>query len=158
MCAHRVDKSLGDVTIAWDDETGDKVQLTSRTGSARRILGISKTPKEEVRLFGLAEARRICAPWVPHEIGARWRSQHKKIVSLSLFRNLSLKSNKKVSYLNKEVVTCFRISRFLCSTLCIYVTNIRCPYRTWPYLALIVNMQHNIDTVTAWKKSRFILL
>ena len=27
--------------------------------------------------------RRICAPWVPHEIGARWRSQHKKIVSPS---------------------------------------------------------------------------
>ena len=65
--------------------------------------------------MGLFEARLICAPLVPRELGSRWRSQHKKIVSLSLFRNLWLKSNKKVSYLNKEVVTCFRISRFLCS-------------------------------------------
>ena len=41
-----------------------------------------------VRLLGLTEARRICVPWVQHEIGARWRSQHKNIVSLSLCRNL----------------------------------------------------------------------
>ena len=64
-------------------------------------------PNEEVRLLGLAEARRIRAQWVPHEIGARWRSQHKKIVSLSLCRNLKLKSNKKVSYLNKKSLLLF---------------------------------------------------
>ena len=38
--------SLRDVAIAWDDETSDKVRVTSRTGSARRILGISKKVRE----------------------------------------------------------------------------------------------------------------
>ncbi len=37
---------LRDVTIARDDETGDKVRVTSHTGSARRILGISKKVRE----------------------------------------------------------------------------------------------------------------
>ena len=37
--------SLRDVTIAWDDETGDKVRVTSRTGSAQRILGNLKKVK-----------------------------------------------------------------------------------------------------------------
>ena len=46
MRAHRADMSLRDVTIAWDDETGDKMRVTSRTGSARRILGISKKVEE----------------------------------------------------------------------------------------------------------------
>ena len=42
MQAHRADMSLRDVTKASDDETGDKVRVTSRTGSARRIWGILK--------------------------------------------------------------------------------------------------------------------
>ena len=70
--------SLRYVTIVRD-ETGDGVRVTSRTGSARKFVGDLKkvkgvgnlTPNEEVQLLGLAEARRICAPWVPHEIGAR---------------------------------------------------------------------------------------
>ena len=33
---------LRDVTIAWDDETGDKVRVTSHAGSAWSILGILK--------------------------------------------------------------------------------------------------------------------
>ena len=44
--AHKTDISHRDVTIAWDDETGDKVQVTSHTGSTRRTLGISKKVKE----------------------------------------------------------------------------------------------------------------
>ena len=90
-----------------------------------------------------------------HGCRTRWGPDEEasiKILFLSLCRNLELKSNKKVSYLNKKVVTCFRISRFLSSEfsiwtlyIYIYVTNIRCPFhpfRTWPYLALIVNMVH----------------
>ena len=38
--------SLRDVTIARDEEQGDGVRMTSRTGSARRILGISKKVRE----------------------------------------------------------------------------------------------------------------
>ena len=40
--------------------------------------------------------------------GCRWESQSRKIVPLSLCRKtFKLKGNKKVSYLNREVVTCF---------------------------------------------------
>ena len=38
--------SLRYVTIAGDDETGDKVRVTSRTGSAQGIWGISKKVRE----------------------------------------------------------------------------------------------------------------
>ena len=38
--------SLRDVTIVSHDETGDKVRVTLRTGSARRIWGISKRVRE----------------------------------------------------------------------------------------------------------------
>ena len=52
--------------------------MTSHTGSVRRIWGDLKksvsrvenrTPNEKGQLSGLAEARRICALRVPHEIG-----------------------------------------------------------------------------------------
>ena len=42
---HRADVSLRDVTIVWD-ETGDGVQVTSRTGSARRFVGELKESEE----------------------------------------------------------------------------------------------------------------
>ena len=64
-----------------------------------------------VRLLGLAEARRICTPWVPHEIRARWRSQHKKIVSLSFnskvikrFRTWTKKSLRVFEFLDSCVL------------------------------------------------------
>ena len=43
---HRADMSLRDVTIAGDDETGDEVRVTSRTGSARRIWEIGRKLRE----------------------------------------------------------------------------------------------------------------
>ena len=77
-CARRATVSLRDVTIARDEEQGDGMRVTSRTGSARKIFGFSKKVRELKQdaegggsTFGLAAARRICAPWVPHEIGAR---------------------------------------------------------------------------------------
>ena len=45
-CACRADVSLRDVTIARDEEQGDGVRMTSRTGSAQRIWGISKKVRE----------------------------------------------------------------------------------------------------------------
>ena len=54
--------SLRDVTIAWDDETGDKVRVTSRTGSAQRSLGISKKVRE----------LKQDAEWGGSTFGARW--------------------------------------------------------------------------------------
>ena len=38
--------SLRDVSIAWDDETGDKVRVTSRTRSARKFGGDLKLDAE----------------------------------------------------------------------------------------------------------------
>ena len=45
-CARRADVSLREVTIARDEEQDDGVRMISRTGSARRIFGISKKSKE----------------------------------------------------------------------------------------------------------------
>ena len=101
-------------------EMGDGVRMTSRIGSARRILWI-RSKLRELKLDAERGGSTFGALWGEthlHAMGAtRWISQHKKMVSLSLCRNLYLKSNKKVSYQNKEVVTCFRISIFLCSKL-----------------------------------------
>ena len=44
--ARWADVSLRDVTIARDEEQGDRVRMTSRTGSVWRILWISKKVRE----------------------------------------------------------------------------------------------------------------
>ena len=46
--------------------------------------------------WDLGEAKRICALRAPHVLGGRWKSQHRKMVSLSLCRKtFKLKGNKK---------------------------------------------------------------
>ena len=63
--------------------------------------------------------------------GCRWKSQNRKNVFLSLCRRtFKLKGYKKVSFLNKEIISVFRVSRFLCSMyICyehsMYVSHIR---------------------------------
>ena len=61
--------------------------------------------------MGLAEARRICAPCGPHEIGIKWIAR----LCLSSLSKPLTQSKKKRFRTWQEVVTCFRISRFLCS-------------------------------------------
>ena len=42
----------------------------------------TRTPNEEIRVFGGSlRARRICAPCLPHKIGAKWIRRHSEIVS-----------------------------------------------------------------------------
>ena len=66
-------------------------------------------------------------------LGAKWIRQHRRLCLSSLRRNLLLKVNKKVSYTEQEVVTCFRIPRFLCS---LYVLSL------W---TLYVHFAHSIN-------------
>ena len=93
--------------------------MTSHTGSARRILGILK--KVELRLdteregLTFAYSRRRWAG-VARDGWGGWQSQNRKNVYLSPYVEEPLNSKviKKVSYLNWEVVSVFRVSRFLC--------------------------------------------
>ena len=114
--------SLRDVTIARDGKRGYTVRVTLRTGSAWRILGDFEKVSE-LRTWHRTRRLTLACSWrplwrVPHVLRGvgRWKSQYRKIVSLSLCRRtLKLKGNKKVSYLNWEVVTCFSNFEILCS-------------------------------------------
>ena len=101
-CACRADVSLRDVKIARDEEQRDGVRMTSRTGSVRRIWRISKKVRE-LKLDTERGGSTFGARWGETNLratgaardGARWKSQHKTIVSLSLCRRtLKLKGNK----------------------------------------------------------------
>ena len=111
--------------------------MTSRTGSTRRFFGnLKKTRRRTrgVRLFATRWSEtNLRARGCRHEIGARWRSQHKKDCVLSSYvETFNSKSNKKVFVPEtKKLFTCFRISRFLCfwvfryETLCnIYIQQL----------------------------------
>ena len=142
--------SLRDVTIARD-ETGDGVRVTSRTGSAWRfvenwkkvrelntqyILYILQSPNEEDRLLELADARRTCALWGALKMGAKWIRQHRRLCLSSLRRNLELKVNKKVSYLNKKSLRVFEfrdsyVLYMFYRTLYVYFAHgVNCDYST----------------------------
>ena len=98
--------------------------MTSFTGSAQRIWGIWRKSRVLRLDTGREGLTLLCSRrplWrVPHEMVGRWKSQHRKIVPLSLEKTLNSKVIK-FSYLNKEVVSVFRVSRFLCSILYIYI-------------------------------------
>ena len=103
------------------------MQVTSRTGRARRILGDFEKVRElrwdlprgntvGFRLLAetfVARAKRV--------VGGRWKSQKRKIVPLLMSKkNFKLKGNKKFCTWTKKSLRVFRISRFLCSMLYIY--------------------------------------
>ena len=125
----KADVSLRDVTIARDEKRGYRVQMTSRTRNARRILGIWRKFVEktgEDGWFSLAhEALGRCRTrW-----GSRWKSQNRKIVLLSPYVEEPLSSKvilKKFRTWTKKSLRVFRISRFLCSIF----MEIRCTFHT----------------------------
>ena len=65
--------------------------------------------EREGSILELAGARRTCARWGPLELGAKWIRQHRRLCLSSLRRNLLLKVDKKVSYLNKKSLRVFEI-------------------------------------------------
>ena len=127
------------------------MRMTSCTGSAHGILGIWRKSVETRRrtrrfdFLGVAEASRICAPCVPHEIGARWRSQHKRLYFSPCVETFNSKEIKGFRTWTKKSLRVFEFRDSYVLSFLYVVMNIRCPFhpfRTWLYLALIVNMVH----------------
>ena len=136
------DVSLRDVTIARDWKRGYRVRMMSRTGSARRILGILKKSISWVE-FCLRRRRLAFAcsskpgQWplwrVPHMlgVGGRWKSQNRKNVYLSPYVEEPLNSKVIKSFVPElRIVSVFRVSSFLCSMLYIYDYDV---HFTYPY-------------------------
>ena len=123
--------SLKDVTIPWDGKRGQQVRMTSRTGSARRILGIWR--KLVKTCLGRRRLAFACSPkpgqWPVAFVadgahdggGGRWKSQNRKNVYLSPCVEKPLNSKVIKSFVpEQKFVSVFRVSRFLCSILYIY--------------------------------------
>ena len=99
--------SLRDVTITWDDETGDKVRVTSRTGSMRRILGIWR------------KLRELClSPYSEtfnSKVIKRFRTWTKKSLRVSEFRDSYV-----LSFLHVTCVSmCMSVCLWECTGVCI---------------------------------------
>ena len=105
--ARGADVSLRDVRIAWDGKRGYRVRMTSRTGIARRILGIWR---KLVELRGLGQ--------VSHEMGGggRWKGRNRKIVPLSPYVEKPLNSKVIKSFVpeqrSRKCLSCFEIPMF----------------------------------------------
>ena len=117
--------------------------MTSCTGSVRGgFLGFWRKsvswvlgPEEDSWLLGQARGLVAGAPRVCVGVG-RWKSQHRKMISLSLCRKtFKLKGNKKFRTWTKKswVFFVFRDSY----VLCIYVMNILCTFHISVYLCYI---------------------
>ena len=122
----RADVSLSDVTIAQDGKRGYTVRMTSRTRSARRILGnFWKSLRVEMRpasgedgWFSLARGDP-CGGCHTCWVGGRWKSQHRKIVPLSPYVEEPLNSKVIKSFVpeqrSRQVFFVFRDSYVLSS-------------------------------------------
>ena len=130
-----------------DGKRGYRVQVTSRTGSARRILGILR---KSVKLNPASEedgrlslARRSLGQ-VSHEMGAgRWKRQNRRNVYLSPYVEESLNSKVIKSFIpelrNRFVFFEFRDS----CILCIYVMNIPYTFCIFIYMAMVHTQEYN---------------
>ena len=91
-------------------------------------------PNEKDRLLELADARRTCALWGPLETGAKWIRKLRRLCLSSLRRNVLLKVNKKVSYLNKKSLRVFEFrDSYVLSLWTLYVHfvhSVNCEYDT----------------------------
>ena len=116
-----MDVSLRHVTISRDGKQGFKVRVTSRTGRARRISGISK----KVRIVEASHWTRRFDFWgslrrnafARYRHRARWWADEKDNIERLCLSSLEESLNSKVikgSYLNWEVVTCFSYFEILC--------------------------------------------
>ena len=120
------------------------MQLTSRTGSAQRILGFWKSQLVELRLDTGREGLTFACSWRPWagvtwDGEVRWKSQNRKNAYLSRYVEEPLNSKVIKSFLPKlRSRKCFRVSRFLCS-IYIYILYIWTlyVYFAYPYLAMV---------------------
>ena len=72
----------------------------------------------------------------PHELGAKWIRQHRRLCLSSLRWNLQLKVNKKVSYLNKKSLRVFKFR----DSYVLYMFYCYEHYMSISHIALIVYM------------------
>ena len=90
-------------------------------------------------IFGARRREANMRPMGPLEMGAIWIRQHRRLCLSSLCRNLLLKVNKKVSYLNKKSLRVFEFRDSYVLSFLYMVMNIRFPFhpfrpfRTWWY-------------------------
>ena len=116
------DVLLRDVTIARNGKQGYTVRMTSRTGSARRILGdFEKVSRVETCLgrkrLAFACSRRPSAGFARDGGGGgRWKSQNRKIVPLSPYVEKPLNSKVIKSFVpelrSRKCFSCFEIPMF----------------------------------------------
>ena len=114
--------SHSDVTIAWEGKRGYRVRVTSRVGSARRILGdfeksVSRvetrhhTIRVDFRL--LAEALGRCRT---RSGEGRWKNQNRKILPLFPYVEKPLNSKVIKSFVpelrSRKCFSCFEIPMF----------------------------------------------
>ena len=94
--------------------------MTSRTGSARRILGDFEKVSGVESCLGRRRSTFACSrrPWagVARDGVGRWKSQNRKMVPLSPYVEKPLNSKVIKSFVPElRSRKCFRVSRFLCS-------------------------------------------
>ena len=110
-----------------------RVQVTSRTGSARRIWGILKKsvtwvlPREKTVDFHLLAEALLRAP---HEMEGRWKSQNRKNVYLSSYVEEPLNSKVIKSLVSelrsRKCFSCFEIPMFDVYMLWIFYVRFTC--------------------------------
>ena len=110
-------------------------------GESKESQSWNLTLDEDDRLLELADARWTCAFWGPLETGAKWIRQHRRLCLSSLCRNLKLKVNKKVSYLNKKSLRVFEFR----DSYVLYIVYSNEHYMSISHIVLIVNMVHKYD-------------
>ena len=117
-------QSSGDVTHRKCAEVGEnlnKVRELKTRHQTRRFDFWGSLMRDKFACHG------CCTRWWPNE------EANIKRLCLSPCVETFNSVNKKVSYLNKEVVTCFQISRFLCSLyvlLFYFAHGVNCGYST----------------------------
>ena len=84
------------------------------------------------------DVRRTCALWWALEMRAKWIRQHRRLCLSSLCRNLYLKVNKKVSYLNKKSLRVFEFRDSYVLRMFYRYEH----YMSFSHMAIIVNMVH----------------
>ena len=144
-CAGGANVSLRDVTISRDGKQGCTVRMTSRTGSARRILGdfekVRIKLRQDTRRDRWLSLARGSLGRVSHEMGeGRWIGRNRKIVPLSSYVEEPLNSKVIKSFVpeqrSRKCFSCFEIPMYIYIYIYIYM-NIICPFHTWSYLTMV---------------------
>ena len=122
-----------------DGKRGYRVRVTSRTGSARRILGILKKSVSRVETWTPNEKGWLSLRQVLHEMGSRWKSQNRKKVYLAPYVEEPLNSKVIKSFVpelrSRKCFSCFEIPMFYIY-IYIYIWTLYVHF-AYPYLVMV---------------------